>query len=309
MYRRLSDYLGPDQPIFGIQPQGLDGNETPIDRIQEMAALYIQKMREQQPEGPYFLAGLSSGGVIAFEMAQLLRAQGQKVALLVLMEAFGPGYPKLMPVIPRLMALLPFMTVQFPKRALVRISRLVQRGAKRGAKSAQAASDLSFEAELLTKEQIETQIQRGATASKPESVAPKNRSLASRLDSLSLQIYKYSPWAFIFPRLSLASGHSLPNNHLQQIQEANIKAMLAYRPEVYPGQLVLFRASHQPPGCYADSTLGWGQVVTGGIEAFDVPGFHGERLLYTPKSLQVLGTQLKACLVKAQQAVENPNQP
>jgi amino acid adenylation domain-containing protein len=309
MYRRLSDYLGPDQPIFGIQPQGLDGNETPIDRIQEMAALYIQKMREQQPEGPYFLAGLSSGGVIAFEMAQLLRAQGQKVALLVLMEAFGPGYPKLMPVIPRLMALLPFMTVQFPKRALVRISRLVQRGAKRGAKSAQTATDLSFEAELLTKEQIETQIQRGATASKPESIAPKNRSLASRLDSLSLQIYKYSPWAFIFPRLSLASGHSLPNNHLQQIQEANIKAMLAYRPEVYPGQLVLFRASHQPPGCYADSTLGWWQVVTGGIEAFDVPGFHGERLLYTPKSLQVLGTQLKACLVKAQQAVENPNQP
>jgi amino acid adenylation domain-containing protein len=309
MYRGLSDYLGPDQPIFGIQPQGLDGNETPIDRIQEMAALYIQKMREQQPEGPYFLAGLSSGGVIAFEMAQLLRAQGQAVALLVLMEAFGPGYPKLMPVIPRLMALLPFMAVQFPKRALVRLSRLVQRGAKRGAKSTPEAPDPSLQAKLLTKEQIETQIQSGATVSKPESIVRKNRSLISRLDSLSLQIYKYSPWAFIFPRLSLASGHSLPNNHLQQIQAANIKAMLAYRPEVYPGQLVLFRASHQPPGCYSDPTLGWGQVVTGGIEAFDVPGFHGERLLYTPQSLQVLGTQLKACLVNAQQTVENTNQP
>jgi acyl-CoA synthetase (AMP-forming)/AMP-acid ligase II/pimeloyl-ACP methyl ester carboxylesterase/NADP-dependent 3-hydroxy acid dehydrogenase YdfG len=308
MYRRLVEYLGSDQPLYGIQPQGLDGNETPIDRLQEMAATYVQAMREFQPQGPYFLAGLSVGGAIAFEMAQILRAQGQQVGILVLIDALGPGYPKLLPVFPRLMSLLPFVAVQFPKRALVRASRLLQRGGKRGA-TTQGTTDLgSQKDQYLAKGQMVAQLERSVTASKPESTTRKNRSLTSRLGSLSLQIYKYSPWAFIVPRFFLDSGNALPSSHLQQIQAANVKAMLAYRPEVYPGQLVLFRASHQPPGCYSDPTLGWGQVVTGEIETFDVPGFHGERLLYTPKSLQVLGTQLKACLVKAQQAVQAMNQ-
>jgi acyl-CoA synthetase (AMP-forming)/AMP-acid ligase II/thioesterase domain-containing protein/NAD(P)-dependent dehydrogenase (short-subunit alcohol dehydrogenase family)/acyl carrier protein len=310
MYRRLVEYLGSDQPLYGIQPQGLDGNETPIDRLQEMAATYVQAMREFQPQGPYFLAGLSVGGAIAFEMAQILRTQGQSVGILALIDSLGPGYPKLLPVIPRLLSLLPFMAVQFPKRAWVRVSRLMQRGAKPGAKSAQDATDLSAQKERrLTNDQMAAPIASSVTANKPEPIVNRNRSIASRLGSLSLQIYKYSPWAFIVPRFFLDSGNALPSSHLQQVQEANVKAMLAYRPQVYPGQVTLFRASHQPPGCYADPTLGWGQVVTGSIETFDVPGFHGERLLYTPKSLQVLGTQLKACLVKAQQAPQAMNQP
>jgi thioesterase domain-containing protein len=90
-YRYLSRYLGPDQPFYGLQAQGLDGKQAPHTRIEDMAALYIKEIRTLQPEGPYLLGGGSSGGVVAFEMAQQLHAQGQKVALLALFDTYFLG--------------------------------------------------------------------------------------------------------------------------------------------------------------------------------------------------------------------------
>ena len=60
-------------------------------RIEDIAAQYIQEMRQVQPEGPYFLGGTCIGGVVAFEMAQQLHARGQQVALLTLMETWPPS--------------------------------------------------------------------------------------------------------------------------------------------------------------------------------------------------------------------------
>ena len=85
-YRGLAPYLGPDQPLYGIAPQGLDGRLTPHDRVEDMAAHYIQAIREIQPEGPYYLGGWSLGGTVAFEMARQLQAGGQKVAFLALVD-------------------------------------------------------------------------------------------------------------------------------------------------------------------------------------------------------------------------------
>ena len=77
----LARYLGSDQPFYGLQ----DGLECPI-RIGSLARRYIGAMRKVQPEGPYLLGGVCLGGVVAFEMAQQLRAEGQKVAALALIE-------------------------------------------------------------------------------------------------------------------------------------------------------------------------------------------------------------------------------
>ena len=54
--------------------------------LEEMAAEYLKSLRTVQPEGPYLLGGFCGGGIIAFEMAQQLRDQGQEVDLLVLIE-------------------------------------------------------------------------------------------------------------------------------------------------------------------------------------------------------------------------------
>jgi oxalate---CoA ligase len=88
-YRRLSYHLGSDQPFYGLQAQGLDGKQPPLNRIEQMAAKYIQEIRTVRPHGPYRLAGYSLGGMVAFEMAQQLQAQGQQVDLLALFDTYG----------------------------------------------------------------------------------------------------------------------------------------------------------------------------------------------------------------------------
>ena len=96
-YYDLARHLGPDQPFYGLQAKGLDGKEEPHTSIREMAAHYIKEMRDVQPEGPYFIGGRSSGGTIAFEMACQLKAAGEEVALLALLDTYPAGYFKLLP--------------------------------------------------------------------------------------------------------------------------------------------------------------------------------------------------------------------
>jgi amino acid adenylation domain-containing protein len=89
-WRELSRRLGPDQPFYGLQAHGLDGKQAPDRRVEDMASRYVREIQLLQPEGPYFLGGHCLGGLIAFEMAQQLQAQGQRVALLALMDSFAP---------------------------------------------------------------------------------------------------------------------------------------------------------------------------------------------------------------------------
>ncbi|WNN91127.1 non-ribosomal peptide synthetase [Gloeocapsopsis dulcis] len=88
-YRSLAHYLGQDQPFYGLQAKGLDGKQTPHTRVEEMAADYIREIQDFQPFGPYFIGGYSFGGLIAYEMARQLQAQGQKIAVLVLVDTYN----------------------------------------------------------------------------------------------------------------------------------------------------------------------------------------------------------------------------
>jgi aspartate racemase len=89
-YIHLARFLGPDQPFYGLQARGLEDGQDPHTRIEDMAAWYIQALQTVQPTGPYLLGGWSMGGVVAFEMAQQLHAQGQRVALLALLDGRIP---------------------------------------------------------------------------------------------------------------------------------------------------------------------------------------------------------------------------
>jgi acetoacetyl-CoA synthetase len=51
-----------------------------------MVDAYVAVVREAQPSGPYALAGYSFGGLVAYEMARRLRARGEQVELLALLE-------------------------------------------------------------------------------------------------------------------------------------------------------------------------------------------------------------------------------
>ncbi|BCL37938.1 AMP-binding protein [Nostoc sp. MS1] len=112
-YHNLANYLGAEQPVYGLQPRGLDGKQQPFVRVENMAVYYIKEIQTVQPQGPYFLGGYSFGGVVAFEMAQQLHKQGQKVALVAMIDTFRPGYSQ---------------RSSFSQRVLIHLENIIQQG-------------------------------------------------------------------------------------------------------------------------------------------------------------------------------------
>jgi thioesterase domain-containing protein len=89
-YRSLARHLAPEQPFFALQARGLDGVEEPCTRVDEMARSYVAAVRKVCPRGPYRLGGWSFGGLVAFEMARQLLAEGEEVAVLALLDTHLP---------------------------------------------------------------------------------------------------------------------------------------------------------------------------------------------------------------------------
>ncbi|MER0240493.1 thioesterase domain-containing protein [Streptomyces sp. HSW2009] len=87
-YLALVDLLDPGQPVYAFEyPIGDGAPET----VADIAAHYVTALRRAHPAGPYRLGGWSAGGVIAYEMARLLRAAGAEVEALVLLDSGAPG--------------------------------------------------------------------------------------------------------------------------------------------------------------------------------------------------------------------------
>ncbi|WP_331375473.1 non-ribosomal peptide synthetase/type I polyketide synthase [Sinorhizobium chiapasense] len=87
LYKPLATALGTEQPLFGLQARGLNGEARPHLSIPEMAREYVEAIKSVQPCGPYQLVGLSMGGSIAWEMGCQLRDAGDEVAIIGLLDA------------------------------------------------------------------------------------------------------------------------------------------------------------------------------------------------------------------------------
>jgi thioesterase domain-containing protein/NAD(P)-dependent dehydrogenase (short-subunit alcohol dehydrogenase family)/acyl carrier protein len=82
--------LDANQAVFGLEARGVDGQQPPAGSIEEMADIYLEAIRRQQPHGPYVLGGYSGGGVVALEMARKLAAAGEPTSQVVLLDTFHP---------------------------------------------------------------------------------------------------------------------------------------------------------------------------------------------------------------------------
>lgn len=124
-FRDLSWGLHHDQPFFALQARGVDGTTSPHRSIEEMARAYVEEIRALRPHGPYFLAGYSGGGVVAFEMAQQLKALGEEVPLLVFFDTYHPQMPiRTVTFSRKLMLLRKEGPAYLQKRALDRVDRV-----------------------------------------------------------------------------------------------------------------------------------------------------------------------------------------
>lgn len=89
-YVALAQRMGEDQPFYGLQPRGFNGECPPLENLAALAEHYVRQLIDFFPSGPYLLGGYCAGGSLAFEVAQQLMARGAEVRLLAL---FATPFP------------------------------------------------------------------------------------------------------------------------------------------------------------------------------------------------------------------------
>lgn len=233
-YLDLARRLGPDQPVSGLQAQGVDGRQPPLAQIDVMAAQYVAAIRMVQPSGPYLLLGWSLGGIVAFEMARQLEGQGHRVPLLAVVDAgMKPPAERFLEA-----DFLPILLEMFPR---------------------ESRPDADELRRLAPAEQLEFFRQRAEEA-----------------------------------HLVAGGDSPIQYEHVWRVFQANLHALVDYRPQRYCGKLTLLRASEHATAIDADPQMGWGHWAAGGVEVHVIHAQH-VHMLREPDAA-VLAERLQACL-------------
>ena len=84
--RKLVDHFSEGYPVYGIQARGMNGESAPNHAMDDIARDYVEEIRSVQPQGPYRFGGYCAGGMIAIEMADILRREGDATQVIVLID-------------------------------------------------------------------------------------------------------------------------------------------------------------------------------------------------------------------------------
>ena len=234
-FHGLVQHLGPDQPLYGLQPQGLDQNAVPYTRIEDMAAHYIREIRSVQPKGPYFLGGRSMGCWIAFEMARQFQEQGDEVGLVALFDSAVTGYGQV-------------------RRHVSLGTRLRFEDYLRDFRSLGPGARLGY----LTRRIMTLAINCLAKGGH----APRR---CKRL--LGRGTWEVAHW------VCGRTGWPLPRT-LRNVAFANRQAMKCYSFQEYQGAVTLFRSDEREKFAGDHTDLGWSQFAVDGVEQIAIPGGH-----------------------------------
>ncbi|NEO77382.1 MAG: zinc-binding dehydrogenase [Moorea sp. SIO4G3] len=242
-YRDLVSCMESERPVYGFQSLDLDEKDEKTElltNVEKMAAEYIKAMRFIQQNGPYFIGGASFGGMIAFEMAQQLHAEGEKVAVLAMIDTPGPG-------------------------------------------------------EMGLKLENETAIATYII----ESLLELDKNFIS-LNSMPEQGNAEEQVIYALEQAKIAN--LVPNDfqiqttrNIIRIFKANMEAMWNYRPRIYPGKIIFFRAQDRREKYDPEHPeYSWMDLAASGIEIYPVGGNH-ITMNYDPH-VQVIAEKIKLYL-------------
>lgn len=234
-YYPLVDYLGKDRPIYGLQSQGLDGNQQLLSSVEAMASHYIKDILAIQPQAPYLLVGYSFGGFLAFEVAQQLQAMGKQVDFLALLDRHSPTIKKMRP--------------SFVKSVQIHLNNLWQLN-----------------------------------------IQEKLKYIKDRID------YRFNHVDYREFLIRSFPESAPPSSELLKLIDTNFAANRSYVARPYAGNLTLFRCQRQTLDYSLSPDLGWGDLVSGNLEIYDVAGSHYD-ILREP-NIQFVAGKIKSCLEK-----------
>ncbi len=86
VFKDLASHMDANQPVYGVQAIGLSNNEFPPEKLEQIAAKYIQEIRAHNPKGPYLIAGHSAGSLLAYEIGRQLEKAGANIGMLAIFD-------------------------------------------------------------------------------------------------------------------------------------------------------------------------------------------------------------------------------
>ena len=321
-YGPLCAELGPDQPVYGLK------YPRDAERTDEFIETLVQHMETLQPGGPYQLAGLSGTGILAWRMAQKLQERGNEVAMLALLDSYGPAYPRMLPPFNRLSQVSMYVgrvLVSKAKNALARLTSGLSAQVQSAGDSRRGEKPQATFNEQQHQEFLKRVAKEHALAPRfLREVAPYHSSVDRVVNRMVLAITR---WRYHSNRLRIAylmfmqglllesciamqesAGGPEDNEDeplpifrstfsgLPDSMEATRINLERYfnnyqglRP--YQGRLVFFRAEHRPPGVVKDPLTGWESFFPENAHVYPIPGTHTS-MLKRP-NVQVLAEYLK----------------
>lgn len=287
---RIARHLHPHQPVYTFLIPGLLGDHPPLAEVEQQAQYYLNILRQAQPQGPYLIGGYSVGGVVAFEMAQQLLAQGEQVALLAIID----------------------VPIQSQRLAPWR-NRIQQMGNWLHLSSEQQRSwflfirDLSFRFSYWTSGGLRQQLRQQRTKLRAiiQELQAKLRGetfdrKATRKVQWEGQTLLYTP-----PPTKDADSSQLEDPRVKALFELNDRAVRSYIPTSYSDRIDLFKSAKgysRPDLRTTDPTMGWGAVAQGGIEVHEAPG--GHLAMVNEPLVGILGKKLNQRIERVQESLE-----
>jgi thioesterase domain-containing protein/acyl carrier protein len=280
IFVHLARHLGPEQPCYGLHPLGLARSRKLRVEIEALAARYLEEVRKVQPEGPYFLCGMCTGGVLAFEMARQLKECGDEVAFLALLDTFSTRPRRFGYDTSRALAAALNAVRQWLNRRLFRpAGEFIAHQLRRSVKHVRNLSQLALDGQMAYIRQLAAR--RAARIQAAASLARRAES-ERRLNKYLQQLNRYTV----------------------ALLNASVSASRRYRPRPQRGRLILFLASETSEGPKHGARLAWRELATDGAEVHTVPGAHD--LILAEPNVRVLATYFKAHLEEARRSARGP---
>jgi amino acid adenylation domain-containing protein len=270
--KALAPLLGQEQPFYVLHPL-TPGDDLPAT-VELMAKYYLQVLRDAQPHGPYLLGGYCNAGLIALEMAQELRAQGEKVELLVLVETLARNHEfrvqrKLVSLAARFLKISPGDELEYFLR-LCRVSTHF-----RSLSSLQRAKFLVRKTRALPR--VAKWVNRRLwQRSSPNAAPPQPQNVTAR-----------------------------PDGWEQEKVEAHYRRLVfGYAPRPYAGRLTIFRACDEKR-LTDDPALGWRSLAQD-VDPHMIRGDHNG-CIDLAENLPIFAKHLKSCLDACHAASRYPD--
>lgn len=232
--RHLAGLIGRERPFYAIQARGLRGDEQPHEDFVEAAADYLEEIRRVQPEGPYFLGGFSGGGITAYEVAQQLRAAGDEVGLLAMLDTPLPRSPDQLAGVDKVKIHLQRLARRGPGYLVDWVKTRVEWELRKRTQSQEEAGSRPYE---FRSQEIEAAFYRAlgryeiepfphpVLLFRPAPGELYDLGAGRRVDDEREFYYEDNGWHHYVPEVSV---HEVPGDHDSMVLEPNVRVLAAH---------------------------------------------------------------------------------